>query len=96
MLQFVIIPEHWRSEGFENKVWEWCYQRLRGKQMRIYQVRREKLRGLVSSLPVALFAITEEVQSLEGWWAAVERLSDTVQMHHPEHCSFHSSRKKTA
>lgn len=96
MLQCMIIPEHWKSGGFENKVWEWCYQRLRGKQMRIYQARREKLRGLVSSLPVALVAVTEEVQLLEGRWAVVERLSHTVQRHHLEHCSFQSSRKKIA
>jgi len=42
--------------------------------MKIYQARREKLRGPVSSLPAALAGVTQMVQSLEGWWAVVEGL----------------------
>lgn len=35
--------------------------------MRIYQARREKLRGPASSLPAAAAGVTQVVQSVQGW-----------------------------
>lgn len=62
--------------------------------MRIYQARREKLKGPVSSLPAALAGVTQVVQPL-GRGVGSGGRALTVQMHHPEHCCFHSCRKKT-